>query len=103
MPTAHTSVAETAATPRRTSAELYSVSTFGLVTTLHAPPSQCSASVRYEPSAPVCEPTAHTSDGESAATPSSVFTTLSGPVLKLGLGTMLHPTPFQCSTSVFIE
>src|SRR5260221_2210117 len=60
LPTAQTSVVETAATPRRASFEL----ALGLGTTLHAAPFQCSVSVCW-----LVSPTAQTSLAETLATP----------------------------------
>src|SRR6266571_1951966 len=57
VPTAQTSVVETATTPRRT----LPVPAVGLATTLHFFPSQCSMSACMSPLAVVNSPTAHTS------------------------------------------
>src|SRR5258707_774023 len=57
VPTAHTSVAETAATPRRT----LPIPAVGLATILHFLPFQCSISACPLPLAAMKEPTAHTS------------------------------------------
>src|SRR5207248_733183 len=65
-PTAHTSPADTAATPL---SWLPSVPTLGLGITDHAPPSQCSTSVRSGPPRSWSLPTAHASLAEIAATP----------------------------------
>src|SRR5262249_41345593 len=94
LPTAHTSVAETAAAAARL---LKPVLALGLGTTLQLVPSQCSISVcvallalGWKP------PTAHTSVPETAVTPFSSLFCVPG----LGLGTTLHVRPFQCSVRV---
>src|SRR5258708_6480847 len=80
-PTAQTSVAETAATPK---SSLSTEAGLGLVTTLHCVPFQCSISV-WEGPPLACHPTAQASLAETAAT-------LLRPLLPfgLGLGTTLH-------------
>src|SRR5919198_1029199 len=100
MPTAQTSAPETAATPLRLLVASYEVSGFGLATTRHLLPFQCSTWVSLAPPACDCDPTAQTFERDPAATPLS---TLSAPEDGLGLETMLQRVPFQCSTSVFSE
>ena len=71
---------------------------FGLGSTFHACPFQCSINVSAE--VPFLRsPTAHASRGELAAIPKSWLSVLPG----LGLVMTLHVVPFQCSTSVFVE
>src|SRR4051795_6561623 len=89
VPAAHTSFEATASTPfnRLMSPKL------GVLTTLHAVPFQCIASVRISTSTWL--PTAHTSFALIAFTP---FRSLLMP--GLGLDTMLHAVPSQCIVSV---
>ncbi len=85
LPTAQTSLVETAVTPFRVPA------CFGALTVRHAVPFQCAMSG----GAPTTvNPTAQTSLVETAATPRNL------PFATVGLGTMLHAVPFQCSVSV---
>src|SRR5215472_7868329 len=94
-PTAHTSVAETAAAAARL---LNPVLALGLATALQLVPFQCSIRVCVAPLALGRKsPTAQTSPAETAVTPfSSLFC-----VLALGLGTTLQLVPFQCSMRVW--
>src|SRR5438046_10563792 len=88
VPTAHTSLEETAATPAR----LLSTSgpTFGLGITLHTDPSQCKVAVAL--SSPITPlPTAQISFAEITATAASL---VKGPRL-LGFGTPLQAAPFH--------
>ncbi len=78
-PTAQTSVVETAATAKRV---LFAEPTFGLATTLHAVPFQCSVSVSWRPVASVASPTAQTSLAETLATAGRTLPATPG----LGLG-----------------
>src|SRR5690242_13047939 len=80
LPTAQTSLPVVAETPTRA----FTVPGFWVVTTDHAAPFQCSATVR-----PALAPTAQTSLPEIAATPDS------DPLL--GLVTTLQADPSQCS------
>src|SRR5579884_3078595 len=94
IPTAHTSLAETAATPERTL--MIACGGFGLATMLHWVPSQCSISVCPMPLGPEVLPTAQISLVETAAT---AFKTLDTEGT-FGLLTIFHCLPFQCSISV---
>src|SRR5712692_2933095 len=85
-----------AATPLRT---LYADLTFGLEMTLHLEPSQCSISVFAGLVLLSESPTAQISWEEIATTP--VRSLRNDPTL--GLETILHLMPFQCSISVFPE
>src|SRR5947207_1261913 len=88
VPTAQTSLGETAATAW--SPVLAPV--VGLFTTLHLWPFQCSISPCPLPLVGRKLPTAQTSVAETAATPRRLPSTM--PVV--GLGTMLHAVPSQC-------
>src|SRR6266568_2004022 len=92
-PTAQTSVEETAVTPNR---KLLPLLPFGLVTTLQLEPFQCSISVLGISWALLNHPTAQTSFVAMAVTPRRPLWNALG----LGLATMLHCVPFQCSISV---
>src|ERR671931_130064 len=96
-PTAHTSVALTAATAVRVFRELFAA--FGLGTIFHFAPYQCSMSVRCWIGAGAAKsPTAQTSFAETAATPRSSELVAE----PFGLGTMLHLLPSQCSIRVLL-
>src|SRR5579859_8031720 len=93
VPTAHTSLAETTATPARM---LKVGSTLGLATTRQLVPSQCRVSVRPRLVLLSWFPTAQISLAETTATPyrwSKVVPTL-------GLETTFQVLPFQCRMSV---
>src|SRR6266540_2133643 len=93
LPTAQTSSAETAVTPVRKLFPFVVGKGFGLGTTLHEVPFQCSASVAFvTPTAP----TAQASVGDFAATPRRSLR--SEPTF--GLASTDHLAPFQCSVSV---
>src|SRR6266508_810685 len=93
LPTAQTSSAETAVTPVRKLFPFVVGKGFGLGTTLHEVPFQCSASVAFvTPTAP----TAHASVVESAET---AFNSLFKFPL-LGLLRARHVAPSKCSISV---
>src|SRR5262249_44039588 len=90
-PTAHTSLAETAAAAARL---LNPVLALGLGTVLQLVPFQCSISVCVAPLGPGRKsPTAQTSLPETTVTPFSWLFC----VLAAGLGTTLQLVPFQCS------
>jgi hypothetical protein len=91
VPTAQTSVGETAATPNRS----LPTATGGLGTTDHRLPFQCSIS-GWLPVLPLWYPTAHTSDGPVAATALRTFAVGLG----LGLLTVSQLVPFHRSISV---
>src|SRR6266446_2432735 len=90
LPTAHTSLDATVATPNRI---LSFVPSLGLGTTFQAEPSQCNVSVRssYAPGRDL--PTAHTSLDATASTAKRMS------LSTVGLGTMLQAAPFQCIVS----
>src|SRR5437867_515703 len=97
-PTAHISLADAAETPSKPACEPGPTG-LGLGTTLHSVPSQCNTSVRLGPFMILYKPTAKTSLADTAATSrSSLLPRMEG----LGLGTMLHSLPFQCSMSVLL-
>jgi RNA polymerase sigma-70 factor (TIGR02960 family) len=85
-PTAQTSVAETAATPRR----LLFRFALGLGTVVHLEPSQWVTSV-CAPLDPPASPTTHTFEGARALMPYST------PPMPVGPGTSCQALPFQCS------
>src|SRR5436190_8315560 len=90
---AHTSVAETAVTDAR----LFPSPGLGEGTTCQAVPSQCSIRVMQQSVLKfVWVPTAQASEGERATTSFSQFEF--GPTL--GLGTICHEVPSQCSVKV---
>src|SRR5438105_2202968 len=68
----------------------------GLGTMLHSEPFQCSVSVRGWPEPALKPPMAHISPEDSAEIDQSPLGSPAG----LGLGTMLHCVPSQCSTRV---
>src|SRR5438046_3136697 len=70
----------------------------GLGTILHWLPSQCNTNVRVPPVVRLDEPTAHTSFGETTATPSRVLSVELG----LGLGT-LNQTDAQVGVGVAVS
>src|SRR5438094_316076 len=95
LPTAQTSLAETAVTPVRKLFPFVVGNGFGLGTTNHVVPFQCSVSVRSIV-APSRNPTAHASVLESAeAAFNSLFK-----VPLLGLWRARHVVPSKCSISV---
>src|SRR5580700_3761355 len=89
-PTAHTSSAETAATPVRKLSPVASSGAPG--TTLHAVPFQCSINVENPPALSV-EPTAQMLVAEIAAMPAKTLPAGSA----AGDGTTDQEVPFQCS------
>src|SRR6266571_357080 len=89
-PTAHTSLLETAVTPR---SPFCRPGPAGLVTMLQLVPSQCSVRVWNTPLALRKSPTAQASVAEMAATADRL------PVTTLGVGMMLQLVPSQCSAS----
>src|SRR2546427_599658 len=93
LPTAQTSLGETAVTPVMKLFPLVVGKGFGLGTTLQEVPFQCSVSVAV---VPPTAPTAQASPGEIAATPRRSLR----PEPTLGLATTDHLVPFQCSVSV---
>src|SRR5579863_235662 len=93
-PSAHTLLLATATTPCRS---LSPPGGFGLETTLHVEPSQCSVSVATtSPGDAQFNPTVQISSG---ATPATDHSSLSNNPT-FGLDTTLHLEPFQCSISV---
>ena len=68
----------------------------GLAATVQVVPFQCSIRVCSKACASVYSPTAHASDGPTAATPERKFPLSPGD----GLGTTAHEAPSQCSISV---
>src|SRR5206468_560881 len=92
LPTAHTSLDATVATPNKV---LSSVLSLGLGTMFQTEPFQCNVSVRSSP-AGLDLPTAQTS---FEATPTTAKRISS---FTLGLGTMLQAVPFQCSVSEWL-
>src|SRR5439155_5645574 len=90
LPTAQTSLADTAVTPVRKLFPFVVGNGFGLGTRLHEVPFQCSVSV-WLPFGPA----AHTSEEEIAVT----LERRASPEMA-GVETMLHEVPFQCSASV---
>src|SRR5947209_3709532 len=93
LPTAQTSLADTAVTPVRKLFPFVVGNGFGLGTRRQEVPSQCSASVA---SVTPTAPTAQASPGETAATPRRSFR----PEPTFALATTDHLMPFQCSVSV---
>src|SRR5438552_8368665 len=88
LPTAHTSLDATVATPNRV---LSSVLSLGLGTMFQVEPFQCNVSVRSSPGLDL--PTAHTSVDTTASTAKRMSS------LTFGLGRMLQAAPFQCIVS----
>src|SRR5207244_3239973 len=95
-PTAHTRLAEAAAAAWNT--DVWPGPE--LIATRQVEPSQCRAMV-WVPNPPTlpASPTAHTSSGATAATPYRMLVVESG----LGLSTIRHLFPFQCSVRVRME
>src|SRR5437588_567300 len=91
LPTAHTSFPASDVTPVRKLFPFVDGSGFGLGTTFHEDPFQCSVSVLLP-----CDPTAHASVGEMATTPRRSL--LDEPTL--GLGRTDHRAPFHRSVRV---
>src|SRR5437868_11177840 len=90
LPTAHTSFPASDVTPVRKLFPFVDGSGFGLGTTFHEDPFQCSVSVLLP-----CDPTAHTSEDEMAVTLAS----RASPA-RTGVETMLQAVPSQCSATV---
>src|SRR2546422_5318835 len=87
LPTAHTSLDATVATPNRS---LSFVISLGLGTIFQAEPFQCDVSVRSSPPPGLDLPTAHTSLEATASTEKRMSSST------VGLGTMLQTVPLQC-------
>ncbi len=92
LPTAHTSLDATVATPNRV---LSSVLSLGLGTMFQAEPFQCNVNVRSSPLG-LDRPVAQTSFEAIASTAKRISS------LTLGLGTMVQAAPFQCSVSEWL-
>src|SRR5437764_11296019 len=91
-PTAQTWEEERLETPN---SMLFWVPRLGLLTSVHADPSQCSVRVREAAPAACDSPTAHTSPEPTALTEVNSF----APEPPLGVGTIVHDEPSQCSAS----
>src|SRR5690348_3413305 len=94
LPTAQISLAEVAEILERTLPVLLR---FGLLTTFHEVPSQCSISVTVAPFEPAWNPTANTLFEASAMTPFSALLLVVG---SLGVGTTVHLVPSKCIAMV---
>src|SRR3954447_1304078 len=92
IPTAQTSLGDTAATLRSSFVASAVSLGFGLATWLHRLPSQCKTNVTSAPVEARCVPTAHALVGESAVTESRLL-----PRAGCGDVTTCQPAPFQCS------
>src|SRR5258708_4861015 len=90
-PTAHTSLAASAETARRTPPGVLGMA-------VHCLPSQCSISTGNSPAQwwKPPPPTAQMLVGETAAMPKSVSASRGSDELDAGRGTRLHLTPSQC-------